>query len=89
MEGPKCDAPVQGGCGQAAKAVVLARSGENMIGNGMAVWTAYWTCEDAHTARQMASGIRRADPDASVFVMEHNREVLPGGYLLQFLGTAL
>jgi hypothetical protein len=65
---PACDTPVAGGCSKPAKAVIVHRASENLIGNGMAVWSAYFRCEEDHYAKTDAGHIRRADPEAVIYV---------------------
>jgi hypothetical protein len=77
----KCDIPVPGGCGKPARSVVLARSGENMIGNGMAVWTAYWRCEEGHAAVDDAARIKQVDEDAQVLVFAAEFPLQQAGYM--------
>lgn len=77
----RCDAP--GGCGEPARQVLLVRSGENMIGNGMAVWTAHWRCGADHRGDDDARRIRSVDPEARVitFMSQDGSPLEPGAYL--------
>jgi hypothetical protein len=91
-DAPKCEPFTAGGCEKPAAQVILARAGENMVGNGMAVWTAYWRCGEDHHAQNDANAIKRADPDAMVLVFSsQGGELVPGVYsavLAQTLPTA-
>ena len=69
MTAPACDMPVPGGCPHPARAIVLARSSEELVGNGMAVWTTYLRCQEAHHASQVEQAIHRSDPRAIVYVI--------------------
>lgn len=73
------------GCPEAARQVILARSGENMVGNGMAVWTTYFRCGSSHRADDDARRIRQADPEAVVmtFMSQDGSPLEPGAYLAQ------
>jgi hypothetical protein len=55
-------------CPKPAREVILMRAGENMVGNGMAVWTALFRCGDEHLATADAMTITHRDPDAQVLV---------------------
>lgn len=76
----KCDTPLKGGCQEEARELILARAGENVVGNGMAVWSAYWRCGNAHRADDDARSIRRADPEALVMVFVSGAPLEPGAY---------
>lgn len=86
MTAPKCEPFTQGGCERPAKEVILARSGENMVGNGMAVWTAYFRCGADHEAQYDANAIRRADPEAVVLVFLCPDELESGVYAAMAAG---
>lgn len=86
-DAPLCDAPVPGGCPKPAREVILARAGENVIGNGMAVWSAMFRCGGEHKAGNDANRIKAVDPDAIVYVFQHNASLAPGFYLGQLAAT--
>lgn len=79
-EAPQCNAPVAGGCERPATEILLARSGDNIIGNGMAVWTVYWRCGTEHSAASDADRIREVDPEAAVLVLSSAYVLKPGDY---------
>jgi hypothetical protein len=80
MTAPACEPFVAGGCKHPAKELILARAGENMVGNGMAVWTAYFRCGVDHHAQNDANAIKRADPEAMVYVIVAPAPLEPGLY---------
>jgi hypothetical protein len=81
-----CDAP--GGCGLQASQMLITRASENMVGNGMAVWTAYLRCGADHDAQPAADAIRRYDPDAVIFIFQHGQGgFTPGAYAVQFIAS--
>lgn len=83
MTAPECNVP--GGCGLPARAVVLALASEEMVGNGMAVWSVHWRCDDVHVPRQDTRAIMLADPGATVHVFRlpdaGGLPLEPGDYL--------
>jgi hypothetical protein len=64
----RCDAPSAIRCTNPARSVVLARAGENQVGNGMAVWNVYWRCEEGHKAADTVDAMKNADPDVQAVV---------------------
>lgn len=78
----RCDV---GACPEPARQVILARSGENMVGNGMAVWTTYFRCGGEHRADDDARRIRSVDADGKVivFMSQDGSPLEPGAYLAQ------
>ena len=81
MSAPLCEPFTQGGCGKPARELILARAGENMVGNGMAVWTTYFRCGEDHKAQSDANAIKRADPEAMVYVILTQADLEPGTYV--------
>jgi hypothetical protein len=53
-------------CGRPARGLVLAKSSEEMVGPGMAVWMPTWTCESLHRASDLVPQIEKYDPGALV-----------------------
>lgn len=88
METPRCDSPEVASCPHGAREVILHRASENMVGNGMAVWSVYFRCGTEHHAAADAQAIRRADPEARVLVMASGEE-LSGEMLLIPLNSAV
>lgn len=66
---PTCDSPAVN-CPKKARSVILARSTENAVGNGMAVWTTYFLCEQGHSAADLVKHMERADPGVQLMVFE-------------------
>lgn len=86
MHAPNCDAPE--GCGLVASQMLTTRASENMVGNGMAVFTTYLRCGINHDAQRDADQIRKFDPDAVIFIFQHGSGgFTPGAYAVQFLSS--
>jgi hypothetical protein len=74
-------------CDRPARGLVLAKSSEEMVGPGMAVWMPTWTCESLHRASDLVPQIEKYDPGALVLSFEcfdpgngALMEIRPGSY---------
>jgi len=75
----RCD---MGACPEPARQLILARAGENMVGNGMAVWTPYFRCGGEHGADEDARRIRSVDSGGQVLVFMGRDPLTAGDVLL-------
>jgi len=75
----RCDV---GACPEPATQLILARAGENMVGNGMAVWTTYFRCGGEHRADEDSRRIRQVDPDGQVMVFLSREPLTANAVLL-------
>jgi hypothetical protein len=76
----KCDAP-GANCPHPAKQLLMARAGENLVGNGMAVWTAYWRCGLGHRVDEDSARMRSVDPEVQILVFVSETPLDPGAYV--------
>lgn len=86
-----CDAPVPGGCPRQATEVIVHRSSENLVGNGMAVWSSYFRCGGDHKADVDAKRILKLDPECELYVFSNVQAMPlePGAYSAILNSSAL